>query len=590
MQLIAQAIREHARERPDAPAIGWYEDGAWTTATWREYWESIRRVGRALLALGVEPGQAVGILGFNRPEWAEVAQAAMAVGAVPTGIYTTSSPEEVAYVLGHCDAPVVVVENQAQLAKVAAVRERLPALRHAVVMRGEHGSLEPWSMRWEAFEASAGGASDADFDAALDALQPDQLAVLIYTSGTTGPPKGVMLTHGNVAWTARCAIEQLVPAAPGDRVVSYLPLSHIAEQMFTLHGHAVGGYTVYFARSLDTLREDMQAVRPTVFFGVPRVWERMREGVLLELSKAPPQRRRIAQWAMSVGWRAIEPTLMGGAAPAGIRLAHAVADRLVLSKVRAALGLDAARVCVSGAAPIGIEVLEFFASIGLVVHEVYGQSEDCGPTSFNRIGRTRFGTVGEPLPGVDVRIASDGEILVRGPNVFAGYYRDEAATADTLRDGWLYSGDLGVLDADGFLHITGRKKDILITAGGKNVSPALIEEKLRALPLVAQAVVVGDRRKYLTALVALDPEAVRTWAEQRGVDAAAAVGHPDLVAELDAGIQQVNETLARVEQIKKYRILPQPLTIASGELTPTLKVRRARVIARYADLIESMYS
>ena len=388
-----------------------------------------------------------------------------------------------------------------------------------------------WSIGWNDF-LGRGDGDQSKLDERLAALRPDTVSTLIYTSGTTGRPKGVMLTQDNLAWTAGHACD-MVCATEKERVLSYLPLSHIAEQMFTIHIAAVVGYPVYFAESLDKLLSNLLEVKPTMFFGVPRVWEKFHAGVLEKLSENHGAKAKIAERAMAVG-RQVTERWAGGLGAAGTAVAqYKLFDKLVYSKVKDGLGLGEARVCVSGAAPIAPEVLEFFAGVGLPIYEVYGQSEDSGPTTFNLPGRTKFGTVGPPFPGVEVKINSDGEILVRGRNVFAGYFKDPEATAETLHDGWLHTGDLGEFDADGFLTITGRKKDIIITAGGKNIAPKTLEGGIRSHPLVAEAVVIGDRRKFLTALVSLDGEAVERFMKERELS-----GPPNESEEIRAEIQQ----------------------------------------------------
>ncbi|MGH9037950.1 MAG: AMP-dependent synthetase/ligase, partial [Acidimicrobiia bacterium] len=416
----------------------------------------------------------------------------------------------------------------------------------------------------------------------------ESLGTFIYTSGTTGRPKAVMLTHDNLAWTAARAAD-LVGATPADRVLSYLPLSHIAEQMFTIHLPAVTGSSVYYAESIDKLLENLLEVRPTAFFGVPRVWEKFQAGVAAKLAEATGPKAKLAQQAMAVGRQVIGRHNRGLEPALTVQAQYKAFQKLVYHKVQAALGLDQARLCASGAAPVAEEVLQFFAGFDLPIYEVYGQSEDSGPTTFNAPGHTRFGTVGPPFPGVEVKIAGDGEILVRGRNVFAGYYKDPDATAEALEDGWLHSGDLGEFDADGFLTITGRKKDITITAGGKNVAPALIEGGLKNHPLVSEAVVIGDRRKYLTVLLALDAEAAGRFMADRGLSGRP--GDNDAVkAEVEKALDAVNTELARVEQVKKFTILARELSMAEGELTPTLKVKRNVVHDHFTAEIEAMYA
>jgi len=583
---IPQRVLDHAQQLGSAPAYYVRGAGGWEATSWKTYAGEVRRAGAALVALGVEAGQPVCILGANRPEWVIFDVAAMAAGAVPAGIYTTSSPGECAYIINHCEAPVILVENEAQWQKIASVRDQLPHLRHVVLMRGETVE-DPMVIGWDDFLARGEGA-DGQLDERLAALRPDTVSTLIYTSGTTGRPKGVMLTQDNLTWTASQACE-LVDASEKERVLSYLPLSHIAEQMFTIHIAAVLGYPVYYAQSLDKLLENLVEVKPTMFFGVPRVWEKFHAGVLEKLSEAEGAKAKIAERATAIGRQVTGRWIRGLGASGAAVAQYKLFDKLVYSKVKDGLGLGEARFCVSGAAPIASEVLDFFAGFGLPIYEVYGQSEDTGPTTFNVPGRAKFGTVGPPFPGVEVKIGSDSEIIVRGRNVFAGYFKDPEATKETLHDGWLHTGDLGEFDADGFLTITGRKKDIIITAGGKNIAPKFFEGTIRSHPLVAEAVVIGDRRKYLTALISLDGEAVERFMKERELS-----GQPDqsdeIRTEIQKAVDEANAEMARVEQIKKFTILSREFSIAEGELTPTLKVKRNIVVSNFESEIEAMYS
>jgi long-chain acyl-CoA synthetase len=584
---IPRRVLDNGARLGSAPAYHVRGPGGWEASSWADYAADVRRAGAALVALGVEPGQSVCILGANRPEWVIFDVGAMAAGALPAGLYTTSSPPECAYILNHSESPVLLVENEGQWQKIVAVRDELAHLRHVVLMRDAPAIDDPMVLTWDEFMAKGAGGEGA-LDERLAALRPDTVSTLIYTSGTTGRPKAVMLTQDNLTWTA-CQACDLVGGTRHERVLSYLPLSHIAEQMFTIHIAAVAGFPVYYAEALDKLLANLVEVKPTVFFGVPRVWEKFQAGVMEKLGGSPGVKAKLVEQATAVGKKVVFRQCQGQGAALTDVAQFKLFDKLVYSKVRGGLGLSEARMCVSGAAPIAPEVLEYFAGFGLPIYEVYGQSEGSGPTSFNVPGRTRFGTVGPPFPGVEVKIASDGEIVVRGRNVFAGYAKDPEATAATLSDGWLLTGDLGEFDADGYLSITGRKKDIIITAGGKNVAPKLLEGGLRASPLVAEAVVIGDRRKFLTALISLDSEAVATFMKDRGL-----FGPPELSQEIRAEIQTavdtVNGEIARVEQIKKFTILSRELSIAEGELTPTLKVKRNVVTDHFQSEIEAMYA
>lgn len=579
---------DRARRRPAEPALYEKERGAWKATTYGEYADLVRRAAKALIALGVEPKGTTCILGRNRPEWAVLAVATMAVGGASAGIYTTSSPSEVRYIVDHAESKVVLVENAEQLAKVEKELERMPKLERIVLMRGVD-SAHPKAMTWEAFLDAGRDVSDDLLQQRVDALEPEGLAVLIYTSGTTGPPKGVMLPHRGLTFVADLA-KRLSGAGEGDSTLSYLPLSHIAEQVFTIHGPITMGMRVYFAESIDKLADHLKEVQPTVFFGVPRVWEKFHAGITGKLRQATGAKKVIADWAMGVGRQVSELRCRGEQPGPVLDLQYRLAKKLVFDKLKPAIGLGRARFCVSGAAPIAREVLELFASLDIIVLEVYGQSEDCGPTSFNLPGRTRFGSVGPACEGVEVKIADDGEILVRGPNVFLGYYKEPEATAETLVDGWLHSGDLGAFDAQGFLTITGRKKDILITAGGKNIAPKNIEAALKNHPLIGEAVVIGDRRKFLSVVLTLDPEAAAAFAKERGLSADRLHQAAEVHTEIQKAIDEVNTELARVEQVKKFVVLEKPLSIEGGELTPTLKVKRKVVNEKYAPQIEAMYA
>ncbi|HET6610576.1 MAG TPA: AMP-dependent synthetase/ligase [Kofleriaceae bacterium] len=581
---VVHRLLEQARTRGDSPAHVVKRDGTWEAISWRDFADEVVRAAKALIAMGLEAGDTVAILGFNRPEWVIFDLAAMAVGAAPVGIYTTSSAEEIHHVAAHAAARVFLVENAKLYERVAKIRKDLPELAHTIFMRGD----DPRPRRvlgWDEFLASGDDTGDDEFERRLDALEPDGLATLIYTSGTTGPPKGVMLSHDNLAWTAGCVADILATDGE-DCSLSYLPLSHIAEQMLTIHGPITAGMTIYFAESLEAVADNLKEVQPTVIFGVPRIWEKFHAGISARLAGATGLKKAIVAFSRHAATDVNKAKLCGRRPGLWTRFRYRIANRLLLSKIKPALGLGRARLCVSGAAPVAVEVLEFFASLDLPIYEVYGQSEDTGPTSINLPGETRLGSVGKALPGVEVKIADDDEILVKGRNVFMGYYRDDAATQETLTDGWLHSGDLGRIDDDGYLHITGRKKEIIITAGGKNVAPKNLELALKSDPLVNEAVVIGDRRKYLTALITLDEDAAATVANGAGGPLA---DNPLIRDHIQRAVDALNGTVAQVETIKKFTVLSRNFTIDDGELTPSLKVKRKVVAKHFADEIEAMY-
>ena len=579
-----------ARERGADPAYYMRDEAGWQPTSWQDYAAQVQQAARALVALGVQPGQAVCILGFNRPEWVIMDLAAMMVGAVAAGIYWTSAPGEVEYIIRHSGGAILLAEDDTQWAKLQESRSRLPGLRRVVMMKGT-AATDSLQMDWDAFLALGTPEHQAEVDRRLSALRPDDVGTLIYTSGTTGMPKAVMLSHSTLAWTGM-ALAKAFGTTPADRLISYLPLAHVAEQLGAIHNHVAIGYRLYFARSLESLRDHLTEVRPTVFFGVPRVWEKIHAGIAGKLDAATGFKAVLAAWALSVGRRWHEQVLQGREPGGWLNLQKAWASRLVYDKVKAALGMDQARLLISAAAPIAPETLRFFTGLDLLIREGYGQSEACGPTTVSLAGSTRIGSVGKPLAGTEVRIAPDGEIQVRGPHVFQGYLGMPEDTAQTLVDGWLQSGDLGHFDADGYLYVSGRKKDLLITSGGKNISPANLEAELMDLPLVEHGIVCGDGRHFLSALLTLKPDALETFLQAHGVqglDMAVACRHPLVLAELQKGIDDINRHQARVAWIRKFTVLPEPLSIDTGALTATMKIKRKVVLERHREAVEAMY-
>jgi long-chain acyl-CoA synthetase len=599
VHIFFQRVKEFSYQ----PALRYKEGGVWRDISWREYGDRVRRFAKGLIRLGFqmpekpsEPAlrHSLALLGFNRVEWMIADIAALCADGITAPIYTTSTPEQCEYIINHSESTFVVVENQMQLGKILKRRDSMPQIKKVIVMDNSAEGGNDIVMNFdEVLKLGSDPSFDRELDRRIADSRPDHLATLVYTSGTTGPPKGVMLSHHNVTWTAD-SLGKVNPVGPGDVLLSYLPLSHIAEHTLSVFGAIYHGYTVAFAESLEpeTLARNLSEIRPTFFFAVPRIWEKFFAAIQGKAKAGSSAKRKIGAWARRVGAQAWQLKVDGKPLPLGIQLQFGLARRLAYSKVRAALGLDRARFLISGAAPIAREVLEFFFSLDMPIQEVYGQSEDCGPTSFNAPGEIRVGSVGKAIPGVQVRIAEDGEICVRGGNVFLGYLKQKEATDEVLVDGWLHSGDVGKLDEDGFLFITDRKKDLLITAGGKNVGPQNIESLLKTIPYVSQACVIGDKRKYLSALVTLDAPVVEQWAKQSGVafkDLADLAANPKIHALLEREIEEKNRELARYEQIKKFSVLPVDFSIDTGELTPTLKMKRKVVNENYKDVIESMY-
>jgi long-subunit acyl-CoA synthetase (AMP-forming) len=586
-ETVVAMLEEVARRSPERPALMAKRNGTWQKWTWMEYRDEVRAAARGLIALGLEPGQRVTILSSNRPEWFFGDLAAIACGAVPTGLYPTGTVEQWSYVVEHCGASVAFVEDPTTLERFAPALEGTSSLGAVVLMSGS--VAQDRVVSWEELKARGGGIPEADLEARISTLTPEQLCTLIYTSGTTGPPKAVMLSHRNITWTAQ-VVGRGIDVCENDELLCYLPLSHIAEQVVSLYTPMVGGACIRFAESLEKFADNLREVRPTLFLGVPRVWEKIQAAIQAAGASNGGLKRRIAAWARGLGLAGGYAEQRGEPRP----LLYPLADRLVFSAVRTKLGFDRTRLCAVSTAPIARETLEFFLSLGIPIMEVYGMSECTGPTTLSLPGQVRTGWAGKAMPGAEVELAPDGEILMRGPHVFLGYYRDESATQETLdEEGWLHSGDIGELGDDGFLRVTDRKKDLIITSGGKNVAPQPIEAQLRSIPGVAHAVVVGDRRRYLVAVFTLDPErldALTRAAQSPATDVAAATTCAACRAYLEGEVSKVNAKLARFETIKRFSVLEDAFSVEGGQLTPTLKMRRRAVQEKYAEEIERLYA
>lgn len=580
-QIFEATVRRHA----SSIAMKRKQGNTWTDITWEEYGRLVSTAARGFIKLGLEAGGGVSIIGFNCPEWVIADVAAIRAGGIATGVYTTNAPDQCHYVAEHSGAQIVVVENHEQLQKFLSIRSRLPELKAIVVMFGEADFEGVYT--WDELLKLGEQTDSAELIAREKAQKPDDLCTLIYTSGTTGNPKGVMLSHRNLTWVS-ATLGKAVKITASDRQISFLPLSHVAEQVMTIHAPMAYGTQVWFAQSLETLGDDLKDVRPTFFLGVPRVWEKIQAKMQAAGAQASPLKKKLGAWAKAQGAKGAEADQRGKPLPLGYKLA----DRIVYSKVREALGLDACRIAISGAAPISHDTLEYFASLGVNIMEGYGLSETSAPTTISQPGEWKLGTVGKALPGTRIKIAKDGEILIAGPHIFIGYFKNEEATAETMDGEWFKSGDVGEIDSEGFLKITDRKKEIIITAGGKNISPAEIEGELKTIPVVGQAVCIGDARKYLAALLTLDAELVADVAQECGSAATTAVSAVECATfrrYMQGEIDRVNAGLAQAQQIKRWCILPEELTIEGGELTPTMKLKRRIVNEKYAAEIESLY-
>lgn len=579
------------------PALVVKEGDAFRTRTWAQYRQEASEIAMALRRLGVGHGDFVALMMTNRPEHVIADIGALLAGGTPVSVYNTFTAEQVGYIAGNCDAKVAIVEDAAFLDKWLAVRDALPALTTIVVLDPDGVELSDTVLSYEQLrerghQALAGGRGE--LENSWRAVDPDDPVTLIYTSGTTGPPKGVVITHRNLLYMLRVT-QQLLSIRLGQRGVSYLPLAHVAERMTTHYLGVRFGGTVYFVRDISAVLETLQEARPHTFMAVPRVWEKMNAALLAKVEATEDARKRkLATHAIDVGMAKVRAELDGRTPPLRLRVQHALFDRLVFSKIREGLGMDELTYALSGAAPISADLLVFFKAIGVEILEVYGMTESTAVITANSPGRVRIGTVGPHLPGIEVHIAEDGEILARGPSITRGYWKREEATKEALdAEGWLHTGDLGSLDDHGYLRIVGRKKELIITAGGKNLSPNNIEESIKQRsPLIAQLCAVGDDRPFIAALVVLDAEVLPGWCEARGIAFTSvedAATDADVLAEVQRAIDEGNEDLARVEQVRKFAIVPEEWTAESEELTPSLKLKRNVVHAKYAHVIDELY-
>lgn len=591
---LPERLRRLARKRPDEIALRHKDLGLWKEYTWSSYADRTAEAGLGLRSLGVRPGDRVAILGDNRPEWLFADLGGQGIGAIVVGVYSTSPSAEVEYILEHSGAVVAVAEDEEQLDKILEVQDRLPDLRAIVVMepRGTtHHLVAGRCITFDSLLELGRRQARRDYDDLVDRLELGSVAILVYTSGTTGPPKGAMLTHANLHAAGEAWSVAMV-AGPGDELLSYLPLCHIAERLLSCINALTQGYRVSFGGGGESLVADLREVQPTLFFGVPRVWEKMLATIEIKMADASRFKRWNYKVWMAVGRRLGAKVLTRSRLGLMDRLRYAAGWLLLYRPLRERLGLTRVRFAGSGAAPIAPLVLEFFWAIGVPIRELYGQTEGTALATFMP-DDVRIGTVGTAITSAEIRIDQDGEILVRSPGVFAGYYRNEEATRATVdEDGWLHSGDVGILDADGYLTITDRKKDIMITSGGKNIAPSWIENKLKCSPYVREAVVIGDRRKYVTALIGIELDTVGDWATRQRIPFTT---YRDLSEQREVHeliglwVDQVNEELAQVERVKYFRMIPKELDHEEGELTATQKVKRRAITTQFESLIEEMY-
>ncbi|HWO15341.1 MAG TPA: long-chain fatty acid--CoA ligase [Solirubrobacterales bacterium] len=583
---LADLLPRAAEAYKDAPAVRYKDGDVWVDRSFNQVRDLARSLALGLIDLGVEKGDKVSILGNTRPEWTYFDFAALSAGATVVPIYQTNSPEECRYVLENSDAKVVVVEDDEQMEKIRAVRDHLPLLEHVVRMTGSSDdaiSMDDLATRGERRDA-------AEWEARWKSVTPEDICTFIYTSGTTGPPKGCIISHGNYR-----AMLDMVNATsviePNDVSYLYLPLAHSFALLIQLGSFDLGATLAYWERDPLKIVPNLGELRPSYFPSVPRIFEKIYSTATSAMEREGGLKKAIFDWSIKVGQKMRETERAGRKPGFLLRKQYKFADEKVLSKIRGLFG-GQLRLAVSGAAPINPDILRFFDAAGVLVLEGWGMTETSTAATISKPDDFKIGTIGKPFPGCEVRIAEDGEILVKGPNVFQGYYKNEEATRETIVDGWLHTGDIGEIDSDGFIKITGRKKDIIITAGGKNITPANLEAEIKQHPLVSQCVVVGDRRPYLVALVTLDPEELAAYAKEHGLpeNPEELAKNPEIKKAVEGHVETINEKFARVEQVKKIAILPRDLSQESGELTPTLKVKRAVVAQKHEGEIEALYA
>ena len=593
---LPKALINMAEKNPQRVAIRYKEFGLWKTITWSQYLENVRNVALGLHALGVEKGDKVAIIGENQPEWLYSALGAMSAGGAFVGVYTTNPAPECEYVIGHSDSVVYICEDEEQLDKALVFRESTPLLRKIIVwdMEGLRHFEDPMLMSFDEL-LDRGRKTDCEnpdlFSQLVNAVRKEDIADIIYTSGTTGRPKGAMLSHEGYVWVGKQT------SAAGnwtekDETMSFLPLCHVYEQTFSLMVHLSAGHIINMVESTDTLVKDLRDVSPTVFHGVPRIWEKFHSSIILMMDDATWLKRIAYKLAMKAGTKYNDTALSGKTPSLWLRFIYQLANFSVFWHLKRILGFDKLRLGNSAAAPISHNILKFFQSIGVPIREGFGMTESTGTTHMSDEKNFKLGTVGKALPETEVKIAEDGEILIKNKGILKGYYKDEETTKEVITDGWFHTGDVGEIDEEGYMKITDRKKDLMITAGGKNIAPQFIENLLKFSSYINDAVILADGRKYVTAIIVIDEENVVKYAQQEKVQYttfASLTKAEEIIGLIQSEIETVNKELARVETVKKFRILDKKLYTEDGEVTPTMKVKRKFINEQYRDLIESMY-
>ncbi|HSR46195.1 MAG TPA: AMP-binding protein [Acidimicrobiia bacterium] len=598
---IPELLRSIAREEPDKVALREKEFGIWQETTYAGYWDLVQAAAMGMWTLGIRPGDKVAIQSENRIAWVVSDIAAQSIQAASVGLYPTNPSAEVEYLLGHSEAKILIAEDQEQVDKALEVKDRLPNLAKIIYVepRGVRSYEDPMLMSWEDFLGIGRAAlaeSPGRVDELVDAIDPDDVGTLVYTSGTTGPPKGAMLSHNNMVWVSesgrRLIAGDSVPSSV--QYLSYLPLCHVFGRLYDLAGALAMRATVNFAESIETVVSDLGEIQPTYFPAPPRIWEKMHASVQIRMADASVAKKVLYKIFLGAGMRNADRMLERGSRGLWGGLLHLVGNALVYRSLKKKLGMQRCRQAISGSAPIAPEVLKFFMALGIPIFEGWGMTETTAVGTVNSLGDMKLGTIGKPIDDVEIELADDGEILVRSPGIFKGYFKNPEATAETIEpDGWMHTGDVAEWTEDGFLRIVDRKKDIIITAGGKNISPSEIENKLKVSPFVKEAMVIGDRRKFLSALIGIEFDTVANWAQRKNITFTTyrdLSEKPEVVGLIQKAVDEANQHFARVETIKKFALIPKELDHEEGELTATQKIKRRVLADQFSDMIEEMYA
>lgn len=586
---IFELFKNTCDGNPNKIAYRYKKGDAWYDITWQQQFNICKQIAKSLMVLGVKKGDKVNVLSQTRLQWVQVDFGALALGAVVAGIYPSNLDDECAYIINHSEGVVLFAENLEQLGKIQSVRNKLKSLKCIALFEGTPAE-ESGAISWQAFLEKGRNISDADFYEQTEQVNPQDPAMIVYTSGTTGVPKGAMLSHANILFTAWNVCECL-PFRPHYETILFLPLAHVFARL-TIYSSLRANLMVAFAQNIQTVAEDIKTVRPHFFASAPRIYEKIHEKITSDVEDAGWLKRKIFNWTLGVGYRVSEKLQQKQPIPGFLAFKNKIATGLVFSKIHAALG---GRIvcCISGAAPLNPEIARFFHACGILILEGIGMTENTSFTNVNRIDNYKFGTVGLVGPKIEQRLAEDSEMLYRGPNIMMGYYKNPEATAEAIDgDGWQHTGDICEIDEDGFVRVTDRKKDLIITAGGKNIAPQKIERIMRTSRFISQVVAIADNRKYVSALITLNKPDIEIWATQQGISVNGwdeLIGHSKVQELIDKEVQERNRQLASYETIKKFEILPDDFTIESGEMTPTLKLRRKAIIERNKNAIDEMY-